>query len=215
MAIDPALEYAPTTAAYRTNTTISKPANTADGDFLLATISLTSAITAPDGTWSVIYDDLISGRNRLAIYGKIASGEPTSWTWTHSYDYSAGIVKRFTGVHATTFQDCTKNVVTLNYDISDVVNTSITTASNGAAVCQIVGMYYGSGAFTSHSLTNRAVVDGLLSLDCDLQSSAGATGDKSVGHDIYEYAIGVLLALKPAAGGTVTGPFPTFRPDIA
>jgi hypothetical protein len=62
-----------------------KPTGTVDGDLLLMVVGIGSAqtITGVPAGWNP-ENEQVSGAVRTAIYSKIASGEPGSWTWTLS-----------------------------------------------------------------------------------------------------------------------------------
>ena len=203
MPIDLTLEYATVAAGFATNTTVSKPTNTVDGDFLLAgvvvDVSTAPTITPPAG-WTVLHSSTIATRTLFELYWKIASSEGASWTWTHSFAQRAAFCKRFTGVDSATPEDTTYSVAQTNYS-TPVTNSAITTATDGAAVIQVVSISYDTTTFSSHSLTNRLAITGGICLDGDIQNTAGTTGSKTVSLSADEYATGMLIALRP----TITG----------
>jgi hypothetical protein len=204
MAIDLTLEYSVTaTVGYRTNTTIGRPTNTADSDFLLAALMVQTdgAVTAPSG-WTLITSHVYGTGLGLYIYYKRASSEPESWTWEHAYTVSSGFVKRITGIIASGDpSDATPSWVEGAYGTS-AVNAAITTGTNGSVVCQIADLYHWESViFNSHTLTNRAIANNVISLDADVQATAGSSGTKTVGTNNDTYILGILIALKPAAAG--------------
>lgn len=98
--------------ANRTNTAVSKPTGTADGDILIAVFSggLTSAsilpVTGPAG-WTEITGSPVSRTNAgytlgIRVYSKVASSEGASWTWTHGAADSEAYVIAITGGDTTT-----------------------------------------------------------------------------------------------------------------
>ena len=207
MAINPSLAVAvAATFDYRTNTTLSKPTGTVDGDFLLAAITVGApdqTVTAPAGWTQIGSTVTITGRNNLQIYYKRASSEGTDWTWTHSYSVSGGAVWRLTGVVASGDpQDATLNSTTVEYGPTGITNSSITTGTDGALVVQIACVYYQAEDITSHTMTLRANCDDHITMSGDLQTTAGATGTKTVGFAGYQYAISFLIAIKPAAAAS-------------
>ena len=191
---------------YRTNSTLQAPASVADGDFLLAVIAIAVGdltITPPSG-WTSIARHTHTEANRgcIEVFYKRASSEGSSWTWSHSFDLSTGVVWRLTGVIASgSPEDVGEDTSETDYSISDLTNESITTATNGAALVQFAFMY-GPAKWSSSVLTNRVDYDGEeqdcnLHIDADLQATAGASGNKSKSKDDYSYSMGILIALKP------------------
>lgn len=83
---------------------ITKPTGTVDGDVLLAFIEYAGnlALTAPGG-WTLL--DTADGgatNQRTSSYVKLASGEPSSWTWSASANIWEGTVSSWTGVDNVT-----------------------------------------------------------------------------------------------------------------
>jgi hypothetical protein len=104
-----------------TNVAVSKPTNTAQGDLLIAAVSVDgdvrTSLLAPTG-WTTIHIGPIGpaagfGAQTFAVYWKLAgSGEPSSYTytWTGSKQAYAWVM-RFTGhdstapIHASAYQN--------------------------------------------------------------------------------------------------------------
>lgn len=91
--------------------TLSKPANIANGDWLLAFVFMrtgSGSITVPDGTW-VLMGVVNSANEMFAVYAKhiptASAVSETSWTWTNTAGASraCGIMTRVIGANATTF----------------------------------------------------------------------------------------------------------------
>jgi hypothetical protein len=207
MAIDLTLEYEIIGTDYRTNTTLSKPSNTADGDFLIAFIHIaggTYSITPPDG-WTLVASLLNgTGGGLSEVFYKRASSEGNNWTWGHDYQISKGAVKRFTGVVASgNPEDVAESTADTDYISGPVTNPAITTATAGAAIVQLC--YISNAITATHALTNRVTNSTgsyVLWIDADLQASAGSTGTKSISSwSDWGRANSILIALKPAAAG--------------
>jgi hypothetical protein len=88
--------------------TINKPAGTADGNRLYALISWlanTTTISAVPSGWSPVTisgNPNNNGQLMTSLYSKVASSEPSSWTWTLSVSGRCwGWVGAYSGVHAT------------------------------------------------------------------------------------------------------------------
>ncbi|HZM83765.1 MAG TPA: hypothetical protein VFC19_49230 [Candidatus Limnocylindrales bacterium] len=93
-----------------TSVTVSKPAGTADGDFLLAFIAEVGvgSITPPAG-WTLIGSQANGTDVTLAAYWKPAASEGASWTWT-----LGASVRNWGWVGAYTGVDTSAPVVTSN-----------------------------------------------------------------------------------------------------
>ena len=186
-----------------TNTTMNRPANVVDGDFLLAFLILYSsaAVTPPTG-WTLIVAVANTSGCYTHLYYKRASSEGASWVWTHANTSTSGFVQRLTGVVASGDpEDCTRSTATA--EGTSISCASITTATAGACLCQALGATDTTGLWSGETLTERIDV-ATVALASDLQASAGASGAKAATHaDGYSLAA-VLIALRPAAGG---GPY--------
>ena len=186
---------------YETNTVITKPTGTVDGDFILVAVYwFNDGTMTPAAGWSTISTfNHPNATFNLGIYYKRASSEGANWTFTHTDGlYTFARAWRITGVVASGDpEDCTRSV---NYQIQDGATTtwtSITTATNGAAVIG-VRANIDQGLISASTLTERVDTVG-LSVIADTQASAGASGNKTATDtDTYSWRILVLLALKPA-----------------
>ncbi len=80
------------------NLVLSRPAGTADGDTLLTVLAVGgSAISiTPPGGWDLEQRTDATGIS-LAIYSRIASSEPTSYTWTFDATTASGHWLAFSG----------------------------------------------------------------------------------------------------------------------
>lgn len=202
-----------TTYASRTNTTITKPTGTADGDYVILGIitgASGGAGGAPDPTPPAGFT-LLAGPTlgwdgsfavELRLYGKIASSEGASWDMTHATASSQGFAVTYNGVDPTTPVDVagTDNEGTG----STTTATGVTTASNGAMVVY-AAHNWGSGTAltaptgTTPTFTER--IDTLLVYVADgLMTTAGATGSKtqSNGNGGGDGWGAILVALRPA-----------------
>ena len=83
-----------------TSATLPRPGGTADGDRLLAFISIghNGAIGAPAGWTEVPLTDVAFGTLQSRIYTKVANAEPASWVWTFSSAAYVGIAHATRGV---------------------------------------------------------------------------------------------------------------------
>jgi hypothetical protein len=199
--IDLTLEYTTLSAIARTDTTLIKPNNTVDGDFLLALIYIESnsiVVTPPDG-WNFICSTSSGDSSfRNILYYKRASGEPSDWTWTHdntSPGFTGGFVKRFTGVVSSgNPEDCTREVNTGN-NTTPVWN-AITTLTDGAALIGVEGHFQTASRRTLSTLTERIDGDDVF-LQADLKRIAGNSGSLGATDGTSGQWITQFLALKP------------------
>lgn len=213
MAIDLTLETSTIAWGNRTNTTINRPANTADGDFLFCGIFIWAnyAITPPSGWTSIARVDNPQG-GHVEIFYKRASSEGASWTWTHTNTSTVGFVQRITGVVAAgNPEEGTRTTDTTESWNNDPISCgSITTSTNGAALL----MFYGGEDTTSWgstTLTERLdlAVAGFASAT---QATAGASGTKSATPSgPGTVASGVMIAITPAASGGGASSTPSFQ----
>ncbi len=71
-----------------TTITLGKPTGTADGDYLVAILNIPGnfySVTGVPSGWTLLFDSGdMAGGGHVRIYGKQASGEGASWTWTLS-----------------------------------------------------------------------------------------------------------------------------------
>ena len=206
MAIDVTLVLNSTAYGTRTNTTATEPTSAAENDIFIAALYIKSdsAVTAPSG-WDLLYSvNFVSGAVNLYVYGIRRGASSPALTWTHASAVTELCIKRYTGCALSgSYEDCTgsTNSATGSYTYTA---TSITTASDGAALVMIAAEYDGGYAITFGSWTSPLTerYDGrLVGMADGLQASAGASGNKTAtGSDAVEWAT-VMLALKPAAAG--------------
>ena len=196
--INLSLEYTSLPGIARTNATLSKPTNTVDGDFLLAAIYIESSsntVTPPED-WSTIIDTTANDSSfRLILYYKRASGEGDNWTWTYNNTFSAGFVKRFSGIiQSGNPEDCTRSVNTGTGTSPSW--TEITTNTNNAAILGIEGHFATVSRRTLSTLTELIDEDDLF-IQGDLKTPPGATGALTATDSSTGQWITILLALKP------------------
>jgi hypothetical protein len=179
-----------TTYGTRTNTTITKPTGTVDGDFILVVIA-TGAGEAPDPTEpggftllssfpSSAFDGGFEVETRW--YSKTASSEGADWTFTHSNCSSQGAAITIRNHNAGTPLD-TAHLFSVGTGATSTAPT-ITPVTNGAMV-----IYWGHDWLsnpaalappTSGTLTFTERIDttgpGLLYVATAIMATAGATG---------------------------------------
>jgi MSHA biogenesis protein MshQ len=175
------------------NLTISKPAGTVSGDFMIASIAVrphTATITAPGG-WTLVR--LIVNSNdpvgeAHAVYRLLTGGsEPSSYTWTISANTGAvGGILTFTGVNTST---------PINVENGQNTANGLTHATPSVTTTVATTMLVTSHSFTSAAtwtppggMTEAVDVASIavpqttgisLEIDYVIQASAGATGTKT------------------------------------
>lgn len=131
-----------------TSITVSVPTGTQDGDVMIAAYGngqddgTTPAIS---GWTSIGYvEDATISNNTLALFYRVASSEPASYTMTYDSSTSnltSGIISTFRGVDTTTPLDVTY-VEGSHYlkeqNVTEANPPSITTTTNGAFVIYVV-----------------------------------------------------------------------------
>lgn len=125
---------------------INKPANTAEGDLLIAVIvqdtGTTPTVTLPDG-WTLLHDlDAASSLTTVA-YKVAGASEGDSYTFTNTDTYKAGIVSRFTKSGGTWDIEASSEATASG----DVTTGSVTATNNSMLI-----LCFGSddaGTFTS------------------------------------------------------------------
>lgn len=126
-----------------TTLTLTKPANVANGDYLiamvLATMNGTPNMTEPAGWTIYAQQESKVGRDRTSqiVYKKItdAGSEPANYTWTNiAGSYWAGGIVRVSGIDLTTPEDCVSALTTNNNWDGVAPCPSVTTATDGALV---------------------------------------------------------------------------------
>ena len=213
MAIDVTKEYAVAEGSSNT-TTLNVPANTVDGDLLLAWIYVQNATDnhASANGFTRIVNQLNATFNgsRASLWWKRASGEGATVVFTHGNSNRSGCIKRFPGVIATG-NPLDASISLNSVELGQVVTcASITTGTDGAAVI-LVGARVVAATWSLETLTRRIIQEGGsgdASMFADLKAVAGATGTHTAKcGTTNNYLHGALIALKPLVEET------TYMPD--
>ena len=195
----------------RSTITLGRPAGTAAGQVLVASIA-----TNPDATivpsnpgWTVLRNDVISGAVRQAVYVRVVgSGDPTAYQWTIPEG-----TRRVTGGMTAYAGVDTANPVnavgaTMNASGTAISAPSISTTVANTMLVQVVavnaegtltapaGM---TEAWEAASPNTGSTRDVLASSSFAVQAATGATGTRVATASLPGQSIGVLLALRPAA----------------
>lgn len=170
-------------------------------------ISSNSVSAAPSG-WTLLYGPATFDDTTVQVYGKLASGEGASWTWTMA---NSGVSL----AHVVTVQDPDTTTPLpasggqTNASSGSSTAPSITTP---VANCLVVGFFSCSGGFQSHTpasgMTERGDTSNsnhCLESATEVVASAGATGTRAatIGGANQASAgwLGAVQPLIPVASG--------------
>ncbi len=201
-----------------TSLTISRPAGTASGDVLLASIAARGnpAITAPSG-WSLVRLDANGNTLRQAVYVRVAtSSEPATYTWTFSKSETAtGGISAFSGVDTTNPIDASGGQGNASSDL--LTAPSITTTGTNRMLVALFGTAVVTSITPPGGESERFDIASPTSNRYKLTSeaadetraSSGATGSRVATAANSGASVGQLVALRPAAGAPNTAPTAT------
>ena len=198
-----------------TSIVVTKPSGVADGDLLIVGMyNDDCTISSVPSGWALVEEvenAMPTTDFWMRVYWKRASSEGASWTWTASTSgWHGWVVQAYTGGLASgdpldgtateyTHADYARNIVLL---------PSITTTIDGSMLVAVCGNYDGRAwvSGTAPVTNERVDANGVSLYDGNL-ATAGASGIISVSIASAEanQIAGIMLALKPAAAGGVTG----------
>ena len=198
------------------NLTISRPTGTADGDFLVATVYMEDdspgvTITAPSG-WTALtggFATTASPDMRLAVYYKIASSEPTSWTWTHSSKYRGGIVAGFRSDASATLElDAEGTIAT---GTTNAPASSVTTTVANTMLAWMAVNFFENAVTQPTGFTEVADTPG-TEVAYKAQAAAGDTGSLAGSMSGGADWVCKVIAIREASGASTKAPPPRRRP---
>lgn len=172
---------------------LNVPTGTVDGDIMIAAVGQAVTMTlTPPGGWTLIQS--FTGGPSLAVYYRIASSEPASYTWTTAAN-SRAVVATYRGASAV-------DVSSINNGSSATPTASsiTTTAANTRLVFCVridgVTTFTPPGSYTlrQQSPTSGSFPNGLWD---DTQAAAGATGSVVFTAGASSTWAAALVALKP------------------
>lgn len=199
--------YSSANAGGGTSLVINKPTGTVDGDLLVAAIQLTatanSISSAPSGWTAEGNDGNPSSGVRLYIYTKIASSEPSSWTWTLSATDAQGVVMRMSGAPSSSYLDTSIFTKENSGSATSITHAAITTTAADDMLLLITARG-ASGTNTPPSgwyeLYDTALGSTGLEIALGSQETAGSTGTKAVSFSSSGRAVGWFGAIKKSIG---------------
>jgi hypothetical protein len=183
---------------------VAKPAGTAAGDVLVASIALngTTVTTAPSGWVQIAAVTAITNPKLYAYYRVAGASEPATCTWTlAASQMNSGGIARYSGVNNTNPLDAPATSATTAAALNLAV-PAVTTVSSGA-------MLIGAAAINSSSTTNTIAGPSGMTERWDLggkrqdyadviQATIGSSGNKTWTFSAPREAAGWLAALRPA-----------------
>lgn len=196
--------------ATRTNTTVSRPAGTTTGDYIVVALtcggSSAATITAPSG-WTqlatITYSNTDPWSVVLQLWGRFDDGA-ASWTWTHASRSSQAYATAYTGVDPATPVDVAATTAGVNNTAagSTIAAPSQTIVTAGARGIIARGSWDGNAITGPAGWSERLDAPVLWVGDRDW-SAAGATGTVTVptGNTGTDARAILMAALRPAGTG--------------
>lgn len=199
-----------------TTTVITKPSGTQDGDLLIAVLSGRAAVggnisSAPSG-WTLLQTGRVD-IGYLYVYTKIASGEPSSWTWVwddNSVDARGWACLCVSPSNQST-PISTSNVASVANSATPSFANTITPTNPNSLMIMIVGeiddnnlgmsgyaIATDNPSWTEIVETINSASDGTLSIAIANRSQTTATGNSTVNAATGSDTICVILAVNIA-----------------
>ena len=200
-----------------TSVVVTKPSGTVSGDVLVVFIcSSGNSLTysAPGGGGWVTIVNYAPGNNRCqAMFYLVAGGsEPASYTFTISSSQGNRVYwcGRFSGVDNADPEDATNTTNTgLNSDTP--VGLSITTGNANAFIVESIRSNASSISQSASDLAEISDTDEDYWINGEVQTAAGASGNKNSTLDELTHWSTIMWALKEAGGPT--GPQVNISPN--
>jgi hypothetical protein len=182
------MDYASQASATPTSGTtvvVSKPSGTAEGDVLIAMVSISGSnptITPPSGWTLVVSLGATGGGVNSGVWTKVAGGsEPTTYTWTSSNTIvdSVGAIVRYTPASPTTSPGVIDATAKSAIATPAVAPSVTATGDNDRLICLFTGNTPGS---TPSGMAQRVAIDGGSSgvwIYDELLTANGATGTRT------------------------------------
>ena len=211
MAIQP--EGTPTVGEVAAATTVdcAVPAGAVAGEYLIAAVTMqpASAALLPDQTGWTSLGKRTQGTIGTAIYGRVATGsEPASYTFSGGASGAHGVaMRRYSGVDTTTPEDVTE-VTAVAASGTTLTFAGLTTVTAGALIIYVTGTQT-TAATRTWTATTAGPVEWAQTTGIarrgyfwdEARPTAGATGQRVFTSSNNLPHAGVMVALRPAAGG--------------
>jgi len=197
------LEYAVAEGSSVTST-VNVPANTVDGDFLLAAnyVQRIGDTQASANGFTLIGNDpnLTYNGSRMTLWYKRAASEGATVAWTHDNGTWSVWIKRISGVIATG-SPLDSGVSYTSVENGQVVTCGAITTNSSAAAVIMAAARVAAATWSLETLTRRIIQEGGggdCSLFADIQAGAGSSGTHTAkSATTNHYLHGIMLALKP------------------
>lgn len=195
--------------------TINKPAATANGHYVILAFTLAAArtVSAVPSGFSLLATD---GANRVYVYGKVASGEPASWSFTISSATKwAACALVDTSPDPTTPVDVV-GAFGSSGGSTNCVAPSVTTTVPNVTIYGIFGAA-GTGAWGNDpGMTERTdsqssgVTSATQEGATEVIPSAGATGTRTAtqGSAVANFAVLIGIRTAPVSAASLLMAFP-------
>ena len=178
---DPTVRASSTAQSGTTDTIVTKPTGTVDGDVLVVALGTNEASPTNPGGWTLLYGPTLVSAKYLSVWSKVASSEPSTWTWTST---SKGYIGQ-----AAAIQDCTSatpsdkgaqnNASSANIVAPSITPTVTNTLLIGAFMVEANSAgITADGAMTEDQDTARGT-NFRLELAHETRAAAGATGTRT------------------------------------
>lgn len=178
---------------------INVPSGTVDGYVMVAFVSVnnTTSTTTPTG-WTLINSQLNGGiSGRISLYFRVASSEPSNYTFTHSSTQrNGGWISTFAGVDTSSVTNG-----------SSMTGASFTAPSITTTVANTMLVY---GGYNDNAANTVFSAPGGMTMSVDtggfgsvggmygVQSSAGATGTRTMAQAPPVLGASAMVALREA-----------------
>ena len=188
--------------AHNANTTVSlsvnKPASTVDGNLMVMVLWVdrtTSAITPPGG-WNLINTQTF-GSTLHNTYYKVASGEGASYSIGSSpSSFMAAGIASFSGTDTVS----PLQTSSVNTNTSGTATGTGITTTNDNTLLVMTSATTGTRNYTASTLTERIDDGASIGLFSDMQTTAGASGNKTATISSSATWAAQLIAFKPSGG---------------
>jgi hypothetical protein len=196
-----------------TSHVINKPSGTANLYCIIGIAFSGSPGTTTPPTGFTEYGPNATQANpkNYAYIKKLDGGEGSTFTVTSTNSIQSGMVCCcYSGVDTTTGNDATP-VVSDGVSTNTPAVTGITTVTNNAMLVSTIGVNSGSVTITENDAKVTEVVENSankkIEMDDGLFVTAGATGNIDYTLSGSRAWAGIVMALRPAAGGAATRKF--------
>lgn len=203
-----------TTALNQTDTvTITKPTGVAEGDLLLAQVTVTAISTEPSG-WTTI-TTVNAGAGSVRTYYKVAgAAEPANYAWTYSENttFKGGGIARGTGASFAPLDSF--DTATVNNDITPSFDNEVTPTVANSAILFFIAAAEFQGTTSAYAIveddptwTEVWEISGAtqsMVFAYAVRPEVTATGNSSCTFSGEADSVGQLVVMKPSVAVSVS-----------